>query len=129
MRRAAMPTFNSAVPIDEQSRINFAFIKKLWGPGGEAVRNELFDQPSQKAIHDVLRAKHSLDILDDVKIIMVDIESARTTSFSEKINAKVDKTYYLVLPPKPTKSTDSGYIAMQTGLEAYFHAANDGWGL
>ncbi|MFN0300540.1 MAG: hypothetical protein ACKVQU_09320 [Burkholderiales bacterium] len=126
-----MPTWNSKkVLTDEQTRINLAFINKLWGVNGEAVRNELFGQPNQKAVHDLLRTNHNFDIPDEVKIIMVDIDGARPTSFSASIDPAVDEFYYLVLPPKPIKRPgDPDYIAMQTGLEAFFHAANDGWGM
>ena len=82
-----MPTWNSkTVLTDEQTRINLAIINKLWGVNGEAVRNELFGQPDQKAVHDVLRTKHNFDIPEEVTIIMVDIDGARTTAFSASIH-------------------------------------------
>lgn len=123
-----MPTYDHAGSSDANANIYYDFITKLWGTGGEAVREELFNQPSPMALHSVLRDKHKIDIPDFVHIILVDIEGARTKNFP--VSIKTTDTYYcFVMPPKPIKSQDDKYVDRQKWSEASFHASNDGYGM
>jgi hypothetical protein len=143
-----MPAFK---PYDEANvgkvvDTNYKFLnhlwseEKLWGPSGQerTLRDHLFALSDEAA----LRAELALQGIKvdppggsqtPVRIMLVDIENARTKTYGTAINAGSDLFYVLVLPPKLRRQTEDpskeDYKRMQAWSGAWYHASNDGYGM
>jgi len=106
---------------------NYAFLEELWGERGPALREELFARPSEASLRSLLGA-WSITIADDVRIMLVDIESARVKTHGN-INPATESFYVLVLPPVPRRESEEIYKEMQAWTGAYYHAGSDGYGM
>ncbi len=123
-----MATWDLTGNFSDLASNNYAFVKELWDTNRvPALRKELFDLNDRAAL-DRLLLPRGFEFPPNVEIVLVDIEGVRMKSFPHPTVAKLS-TYVLLLPPRPVNRTDSDSIAMHTGLEAFFHASNDGYGM
>lgn len=108
------------------AQTNFKFLTKLWA-SGSTLREQLFTQPDEASLREVLRG-FNIIVGSDVKILLVDIENARTKSFVT--NPQTDNFYALVLPPAPRRHpSNAEYQKMQGWTAAHYHAINDSYGM
>lgn len=111
---------------------NYAFLEELWSARGPALRDQLFSQGSEASLRALLGA-WNIPIPDDVRIMLVDIEGAKTKVHSPAIIPSSDKFYVLILPPVPrreeNKPGNDVYKEMQAWNSAWYHAINDGYGM
>src|SRR5262249_44211876 len=133
-RRAVMPPAKYWDPtkVGEQVQHNYAFISKLFDDVGQkAFRDKLFAYPTEQDLRTALIAE-GIPLLDGVRLMMVDIENARTKTFGP-IDAANENFYLLTLPPVPRRpTTDPGgqdYKRMQTWEGAWHPAIVDGYGM
>jgi len=106
----------------------YAFLKELWGPGGEALRQTLTTSRNEAELRDLLKAKAKIEIETTTRLVIVDILSTKTNSFVN--NAATEDFYVLVLPPKPRRNpNDARYGELQGWSAAHYHAINDSYGM
>lgn len=115
----------------EYTQINATFLKKLWGPEGDALRTKLIDTTDQDVLRGLL-AENGIPVDPGVRILIVDILNAKANGFNAGA-ASVD-FYALVLPPSPRRSPTAPdakklYDEMQTWFTAHYHAVNDSYGM
>jgi hypothetical protein len=115
----------------EYTQINAQFLKKLWGPEGDALRTKLIDTTDQDQLRGLL-AENGIPVDPGVRILIVDILNAKANGFNAGA-ASVD-FYALVLPPSPRRSPAEPdakklYDEMQTWFTAHYHAVNDSYGM
>ena len=105
----------------------YAFLmNKLWQPNGRQLRDELITA-SQGQLKEVLTA-NKIPFDPNVKIVVVDLETARTNGFAA--NPSQVNFYTLVLPPEPRRNgNEPHYKTMQGWAAAYYHAINDSYGM
>jgi hypothetical protein len=126
--------------------VNHRFLKnlwsgdKLWGnPGQErTLRDHLFDLADEQALRDAL-AQQGITVTpppgvqQPVRVMLVDIENARTKTYGPAIRARDELFYVLVLPPNPQRTTHDpskiDYKEMLAWSGAYYHASSDGYGM
>jgi len=138
-------------PYDEHevgavAQSNYEVLEKLFDleatTVGQALRQQLFDQTNEANLRAVLKIEPwKIVVPDDVRLMVVDIENARTLTFrpASKKPGEPDidpseKFYVLVLPPVPRnrKTADSSrkdYKEAQAWAEAWYHATTDGHGM
>lgn len=123
-----MATWDLTGNFSDLASNNYAFVKELWDTNRTpALRTELFDAANRAALEALLKPRR-FEFPTHVEIVLVDIEGVRMKSFPHPSVPKTS-SYVLLLPPRPVKRTDPNFIAMHTGLEAFFHASNDGYGM
>ena len=115
----------------EYTQINATFLKKLWGPEGDALRTKLIDTTDQDELRRLL-SENGIPVDPGVRILIVDILNAKANGFNAGA-ASVD-FYALVLPPSPRRSPAAPdakqlYDEMQTWFTAHYHAVNDSYGM
>jgi len=132
--------------VGEVAKTNYEVLETLFDlddpPEGKALRQQLFDQTSEASLRAVLNtAPWKIVVPDDVRLMVVDIENARTLTFrpASKKPGEPDidpseKFYVLVLPPVPLnrKTADPSrkdYKEAQAWAEAWYHATTDGHGM
>lgn len=114
--------------------------EKLWGPrdGERTLRDHLFALSDEAALRAALAAQGIVvdpppGSATPVRIMIVDIENARTKTYGTQINPGTDFFYVLVLPPKLRRQTEDptkrDYMRMQAWSGAWYHASNDGYGM
>ena len=118
--------------VGEQVQANVVFLTKLFdNVNQQALRDQLFAY-DEAALRTALNTTHHIPVPADVKIMLVDIEYARTKSFGV-INPAADKFYVLMLPPVPSRETSdptkADYKRMQAWEGAWHHAIVDGYGM
>jgi hypothetical protein len=121
-------------------QINFAFLehlweeKPLWGEPGKrlTLRDHLFGLQNTEELRTAL-ALERIYVDEGVRIMVVDIENARTNSYGPDIKPEREQFYVLVLPPalrRETKDpTKEDYLHMQAWSGAWYHATSDGYGM
>lgn len=110
------------------TQTNYEFLmNKLWSSGGQAIRTQLTGTSDQAALRTLLR-EHKIEVEDGVRILIVDIENAKTNGFDQA--GATDDFYVLVLPPTPRRHpTEPHYKTSQAWTTAYYHAVNDSYGM
>ncbi|MGB8433408.1 MAG: hypothetical protein WCE38_04010 [Burkholderiales bacterium] len=105
----------------------YAFLmNKLWKPNGRQLRDQLI-AASQGQLKEIFTA-NNIPFDPNVKILVVDLETARTNGF--EANPSPLNFYTFVLPPEPRRNSDEPhYKAMQAWATAYYHAINDSYGM
>ena len=133
-RRAVMPPakYWDQMKVGEQVQHNYAFISKLFDDVGQkAFRDRLFAYATEDELRAALIAE-GIPLLDGVRLMMVDIENARTKTFGP-IDAANENFYLLTLPPVPrrttTDPTKADYKRNQAWEGAWHHAIVDGYGM
>ncbi len=118
--------------VGEQVQHNYAFLSKLFDDVGQkAFRDGLFAYGKEEDLRAALIAE-GVPVGTDVRIMLVDIEYARTKSFGP-IDAVNENFYLLTLPPVPrrptTDASKADYKRMQAWEGAWHHAIVDGYGI
>jgi len=110
------------------AQINYEFLmNKLWSPAGRQIRDQFIAAPTQAALQALL-TEYKIPFEQNVRILVVDLETARTNGFSP--NAAADDFYTLVLPPSPRRHpNEAHYREMQGWTSAHYHAINDSYGM
>ena len=121
--------------VGEYTQTNYEFLMtKLWGSTGRQVRDQFIAAPNQAALQALL-TEYKIPFDPNVRIAVVDLETARTNGLSEtKANAPAvpatDDFYTLVLPPAPRRHPqEPHYREMQGWTSAHYHAINDSYGM
>ncbi len=125
-------------PADVKNQLghNYDFTAKLFGQGQQAFRNTFFNCTTEAALRALLLAE-KITVAADVRIMLVDVENARSKTFGP-IDASNEKFYVLVMAPVPRgdgrpaanpPAVDPGYIDMQAWENAWYHAIVDGYGM
>jgi hypothetical protein len=119
--------------VGDQVQKNYDLLTTLFDTvQGKQLRDKLFAYATEQELREELQ-RISVPLLDDVRVMLVDIENARTKTFDPAINPAVDKFYVLTLAPVPRRPTaDAGaqdYKRMQAWEGAWHHAIVDGYGL
>jgi hypothetical protein len=122
-----MPNFDYKEVHPEHLEVNFKFVKKLWSEGGDDFVEGLFKSSDPDDLATKLQ-EEGLKFPRKMQFVLIDVARGRTKSFPDSID-KRREWYVLVLPPKPSRSTDPQYIDLQAWSEASFHASNDGYGM
>jgi len=95
------------------------------------TRDKLFAFATEQELREEL-VRLGIPLLDNVRLMLVDIENARTKTFGP-IDAANEQFYVLTLPPVPRRPTaDPGkqdYKRMQAWEGAWHHAIVDGYGM
>ena len=114
--------------IIDVTQTNFEFLlKKLWGTGGAALRDQLITTQDEEVLRGLL-AEHKIEVEPNTRLMIVDIEGARMNNLVT--NATTQDFYVLVLPPKPRRHPDNAlYKEMQGWMTAHYHAVNDSYGM
>src|SRR5262245_19042361 len=124
----------NAADVKEQLGVNYDFTAKLFGPGQKAFRDKFFACATEAELRDLLR-ENKIEVAADVRIMLVDIENARSKTIGP-IDARNEKFYALVMAPVPRgdgrpaanpPGVDPGYIDMQAWENAWYHAVVDGY--
>lgn len=113
--------------IGSVAQVHFEFlVRKLWGAGGDALRQQFISTASQEGLKALLQ-EHKIEFPAGAQIMVVDLQNAKTNG----LNAAPTADYYiLVLPPKPTRhGNEPHYLEMQGWSAAYYHAINDSYGM
>jgi hypothetical protein len=127
MAGPAKRDYSAKVGAYAQSNYEF-LMTKLWGPRGRQLRDKFIKAPNQRALKTLLR-QFNIPFDANVRIVVVDIETARTNGFSPTA-AATDKFYALVLPPAPRRNPrEQHYQQMQGWASAHYHAINDSYGM
>jgi hypothetical protein len=118
--------------VGDQVQKNYAFIAKLFDDTQQKqLRDRLFSYATEQELRAALEAE-GIPLLAGVRLMLVDIENARTKTYGP-INAATENFYLLTLPPVPRRPTpDPGgqdYKRMQTWEGAWHHAIVDGYGM
>jgi hypothetical protein len=113
--------------IGEYTQHNYNFLKELWGANGMALRDTLINDRDEGRLRALLAEWH-IYVADNVRIMIVDVERAKTNSFVN--NGETEDFYLLVLPPAPRRHPqEAGYKKMQGWASAYYHAITDSYGM
>lgn len=118
--------------VGENAQRNYKFLEALWDISrNPPLRDELFKYDSEAHLRSYLSENWSIDVPSDVRIMVVDIESARTRSYINDPNK--DTFYVLVLPPALRRQTHdkdkADYREAQASAGAWYHATSDGYGM
>jgi hypothetical protein len=143
-RRAAMVMSKQPGPHkdwDEEKtaayiELNYEFLEHLWGEERKwgdpkdpvTLRHHLLSCQNEEALRAALQVE-DINIDADVRIMLVDIETAQTKMDEPKINPAKDAFYVLVLPPKLRRQQDHNFMEVQAWRGAYYHAFSDGYGM
>jgi hypothetical protein len=120
--------------IGQQVQTNYEFIEKLFDQKGQqAFRDSLFAHSTEAALRAAL-ATLGVNVHAGVRLMVVDIQYARTKTYPPTIDPKKDDFYVLILPPvpmnKPTADPNrTDYIEDQAWEGAWHHAIVDGYGM
>jgi hypothetical protein len=110
----------------------YNFLDKLWSdqppPSGRTLRDELRAITSEADLKYFVNANIGIKIPEDVRLVLVDIEDAKTTRYRD-IDPSLHPFYVLVIPPTPRRKESEDYKDGQAWSEAWFHATTDGWGM
>jgi hypothetical protein len=119
--------------VGEHAQNNYKFLEALFGP------SSLGPPPTGQELRDYLLSNNDATLRADlagwfgivvpagVRILIVDIENARTTLTPDAIK---DPYYVLVLPPSlRRKLNDDSYLDAQALSGAWYHATSDGYGM
>jgi len=118
--------------VGQAIQTNYKFLADLWegkprGTPGQPLRDYLFTRPTEAAIRTALAAE-GIEVPGPIRIMLVDIEHARTKVYGDPIKPTED-WYLLILPPVPRREPEEIYKEMQAWRGAYYHASNDGYGM
>ncbi len=121
------PEYADRVGSVAQSNYKF-LIEKLWNPQtGPQLRRRFTDAADQQALQTLLR-EHNIEFAPNTKILVVDLENAKTNGLDQPLGEQ--DFYTLVLPPTPQRhGTEPHYKEMQAWSAAYYHAINDSYGM
>lgn len=119
--------------VGEVVQTNYEFLETLFDARkGAKLRRQLWGQANEARLRAFLRTK-GIVVPAGVRIMLVDIENARTKVQPPAIDPKKDSFYVLVLPPMPRRKTKDptkkDYKEMQAWKSAWYHASNDGYGM
>jgi hypothetical protein len=107
---------------------NYQFLEKLFDTKEhQALRNRLFDCADEAALRLELSTE-GLQVVAPIRILLVDIENARTKTHGGPIKPTED-WYVLVLPPVPRRELENVYKRMQAWSGANYHASSDSYGM
>lgn len=106
---------------------HYEFLERLWGPDGAGMRAAVDQAASEAALRDLLASWGIADIDADTRLMVIDVENARTKSYVT--DPETQKFYVLVLPPKLTRSGAGDFKEAQAWRGAYYHALSDGYGM
>jgi hypothetical protein len=114
--------------IGSVAQTNFVFLRKLWDPAtGPQLRQQFIGANSQEALRALL-TEHKIEFKANTRILVVDLENAKTNKLDVDLGAT--NFYTLVLPPTPQRHpTEPHYKEMQAWSAAYYHAINDSYGM
>ena len=106
--------------------------KQDWGnPPTMTLRDYLFSQRSEEALRAAL-AEENILVDDDVRIMLLDVQTAKTKAFGE-IDPKTEPFYVLVLPPKPLdknrQELEKARLDDKAWASAWYHAGAYGYGM
>lgn len=114
--------------VGEVVQQNYRFLEKLFdAQQHQALRNRLFECADEAALRLEL-GKEGIQVAAPVRIMLVDIENARTKTYGGPIQP-TDDWYVLVLPPVPRREPGDVYKEMQAWSGASYHASSDGYGM
>ena len=118
--------------VGDQVQNNFTILSKLFDDVGQkAFRDKLFSYATVAELGEALQAEGVL-VLPDVRLMLVDIENARTKTYGP-IDAANEDFYILTLAPvsrRPTsEQSRADYKRMQAWEGAWHHAIVDGYGI
>jgi hypothetical protein len=118
--------------VGEQVQANYAILTKLFDNGqGKQLRDQLFAYATEPELRQALKDM-GVPLLENVRLMLVDIENARTKTFGA-IDAANENFYVLTLPPVPRRPTaDPGkqdHKRSQAWEGAWHHAIVDGYGM
>jgi hypothetical protein len=118
--------------VGDQVQNNFAILSKLFDDVGQkAFRDKLFSYATEAELRAALQAE-GVPVLPDVRLMLVDIENARTKTYGP-IDAANEDFYILTLAPVPRRPTSepskADYKRMQAWEGAWHHAIVDGYGI
>jgi len=113
--------------IGQQAQLFYNLLEAIYS--NPLVRGDLFAQPSEAALKDYLLTTWGIAIPAEVRMMLVDIENARTKTYIS--DPGKEAFYVMVIPPalRRKPSTDDSYKEAQALSGAWFHATNDGWGM
>lgn len=107
---------------------NFDFLKKLFGPTHQELRNGLWNCKTEAELRNLL-GDHGVTVQPPTRIMVVDIENARSKVWGKDIDTASEDWYALILPPVPRRKQNDEYADMQAWSAAWYHASNDGYGM
>ncbi len=116
---------------------NYQIVTQLFDvDGNQAFRKKFFDCKNDDDVRWLL-TQYKITIAYNVRIMLVDIENARTWQDPSKppIDATKDLFYVYIMPPVPRRTMhgesepSKGYKDMQAWEEAWHHAICDGYGM
>jgi hypothetical protein len=118
--------------VGESAQNIYNFLDKLWGnkpqPSGKTLRDELRAIMSEPDLKYFVKGNIGINIPEDVRLILVDIEDAKTTRYRDT-DPSLHPFYVLVIPPTPRRYDSKEYKEGQALSVAWFHATTDGWGM
>ncbi|HKA78322.1 MAG TPA: hypothetical protein VKD19_14570 [Pseudolabrys sp.] len=113
--------------LGHQVQTNYDFLDELFGTNQKAFRNKFFNCKTETALRRMLD-KEGVKVKRGVRIMLVDVENARTKSFG-RINPRRDDFYLLLMPPVPRRKKSKDYKEDQSWEGAWHHAIVDGYGM
>ena len=124
---------NTSATVGTYAQTNSFFLKQLWGDYGSALRKALLQEGEPKTKENETKLRkllfdYGLEVPDDIRLMVVDIETGITRSYIDK--PAEEEFYILVLPAKPLQNTtEPSYEVMQRWAAAHYHAINDTYGM
>jgi hypothetical protein len=107
----------------------YALSEILFDPKSQKTfRDQFFDLAATEDTARELLGPYGIVVAPGVKIMVVDIENARTRTFGT-IDAVKDDFYVFVMPPVPRRSTTKDYKDSQAWEGAWYHSIVDGYGM
>lgn len=116
----------------------YGFLQELFGNQGQALRDQLMHANDENQLR-IMLGNWGILIPANVnglplRIMMVDIQNARTWQDRNQnpIKPNTDYFYLLTLPPVPSNPNyagQPGYKDMQAWESAWYHAIVDGYGM
>jgi hypothetical protein len=107
---------------------NFQFLHALFDANHQAFRDKLVNCADETAARKML-GDNGLTVPPPIRIMVVDIENARTKFWGKPIDPGTEEWYVLVMPPVPRRKQNADYVDMQAWSAAWYHASNDGYGM
>jgi len=93
------------------------------------VRNQFFEPAAtEDTVRALIHKFLGIKVAQSTKIMVVDIENARTRTFGT-IDAAKDDFYVFVMPPVPRRSKTDDYKESQAWEGAWYHSIVDGYGM
>jgi hypothetical protein len=106
------------------------FCEKLFGNNQRAFRDSFFNLNNEDQLRNLLNTnKIFIPLVDDqgapLRIMLVDVENARTKVYPPPIDPDTMPFYLLVMPPVPRTYDPQ----MQNWESSWYHAIVDGFGM